>query len=195
MFKKIKVILKEPLVGTCFCFEVVLPICEECSAASEPTIPASNKPIFNAHVLVVDDNPANRKVAEAMLKSAGCTVTSANNGKEGLDILIAGGIDLVLMDCQMPMMDGYEATEAWREQERDKRIPIIALTANASTDNETACCGMSAMPCGKLPELLVGPPDRRHLRDLVIQSTNTILYLQLTLSREKIAQVLRVFSL
>ena len=137
----------EPLVGTCFCFEVVLPICEECSAASEPTIPASNKPIFNAHVLVVDDNPANRKVAEAMLKSAGCTVTSANNGKEGLDILMAGGIDLVLMDCQMPMMDGYEATEAWREQERDKRIPIIALTANASTDNETAClsAGMDAM--------------------------------------------------
>jgi CheY-like chemotaxis protein len=137
----------EPLVGTCFCFEVVLPICEECSSANEPTIPASNKPIFNAHVLVVDDNPANRKVAEAMLKSAGCTVTSANNGKEGLDILIAGGIDLVLMDCQMPVMDGYEATEAWREQEHDKRIPIIALTANASADNETAClsAGMDAM--------------------------------------------------
>jgi CheY-like chemotaxis protein len=60
---------------------------------------------------------------------------------------MAGGIDLVLMDCQMPVMDGYEATEAWREQERDKRIPIIALTANASTDNETAClsAGMDAM--------------------------------------------------
>lgn len=139
----------EPLVGTCFCFEVVLPICEECSSSQEPTLSLANKTLFNAHVLVVDDNPANRKVAEAMLKSAGCTVTSANNGQEGLDILVAGGIDLVLMDCQMPVMDGYEATQAWRDQEHDKRIPIIALTANASSDNETAClsAGMDAMLC------------------------------------------------
>lgn len=139
----------EPLVGTCFCFEVVLSICEECSTSQEPILSLTNKSLFNAHVLVVDDNPANRKVAEAMLKSAGCTVTSANNGQEGLDILVAGGIDLVLMDCQMPVMDGYEATQAWRDQEHDKRIPIIALTANASSDNETAClsAGMDAMLC------------------------------------------------
>lgn len=137
----------EPLVGTCFCFEVVLPICEECGNTAESTLPASNKMIFNAHVLVVDDNPANRKVAEAMLKSAGCTVASANNGREGLNILMAGGIDLVLMDCQMPVMDGYEATQAWRDQEHDKRTPIIALTANAGAENETAClsAGMDAM--------------------------------------------------
>ncbi len=137
----------EPLVGTCFCFEVVLAICEECSTIQEPILSLANKALFNAHVLVVDDNPSNRKVAEAMLKSAGCTVSSANNGQEGLNILIAGGIDLVLMDCQMPVMDGYEATQAWRDQEHDKRIPIIALTANASSDNETAClsAGMDAM--------------------------------------------------
>jgi signal transduction histidine kinase len=137
----------EPLVGTCFCFEVVLPICEECGAMVEPSSPASSKSAFHAHVLVVDDNPANRKVAEAMLKSAGCTVSSANNGREALQCLAAGGIDLVLMDCQMPVMDGYEATQTWRSQEHDKRIPIIALTANASADNETACvaAGMDAM--------------------------------------------------
>jgi CheY-like chemotaxis protein len=137
----------EPLVGTCFCFEVVLPICEECSKVAPSTLSALSKMAFNAHVLVVDDNAANRKVAEAMLKSAGCTVVSANNGREGLNLLMAGGIDLVLMDCQMPVMDGYEATQVWRDQEHDKRIPIIALTANAGAENETAClsAGMDAM--------------------------------------------------
>jgi CheY-like chemotaxis protein len=127
---------------------VILPICEECGLLNESLLAtAANKPVFNAHVLVVDDNPANRKVAEAMLKSAGCTVSSANNGKEALACLAGGGIDLVLMDCQMPIMDGYEATQAWRNQEHEKRIPIIALTANASAENETACiaAGMDAM--------------------------------------------------
>lgn len=139
----------ELLVGTCFCFEVVLPICEECGQLKEllPVPVTGKKLAFSAHVLVVDDNPANRKVAEAMLKSAGCTVSSANNGQEALSHLVAGGIDLVLMDCQMPIMDGYEATRLWREQEMQKRIPIIALTANASSDNEVNCisAGMDAM--------------------------------------------------
>ncbi|PTQ90821.1 response regulator [Agitococcus lubricus] len=137
----------EPLVGTCFCFELVLPICEECSHVADISQPNLHKSAFHAHVLVVDDNPANRKVAEAMLKSAGCTVSSANNGREALQLMAAGDIDLVLMDCQMPIMDGYEATQEWRSQERDKRLPIIALTANASADNETACltAGMDGM--------------------------------------------------
>lgn len=139
----------ELLVGTCFCFEVVLPICEECGQLTEflPVPVTGKKLAFSAHVLVVDDNPANRKVAEAMLKAAGCTVSSANNGQEALSHLVAGGIDLVLMDCQMPIMDGYEATRLWREQEMQKRIPIIALTANASSDNEVNCmsAGMDAM--------------------------------------------------
>lgn len=138
----------ELLVGTCFCFEVVLPICEERSELKENLPSLQGKKLaFSAHVLVVDDNPANRKVAEAMLKAAGCTVSSANNGQEALSHLMAGGIDLVLMDCQMPIMDGYEATQLWREQEIEKRIPIIALTANASADNEVSCisAGMDAM--------------------------------------------------
>ena len=117
--------------------------------------------IFNAHVLVVDDNPANRKVAEAMLKSAGCTVASANNGREGLNILMAGGIDLVLMDCQMPVMDGYEATQAWRDQEHDKRTPIIALTANAGAENETACLAARM-------DAMLSKPFRRQQLELLL---------------------------
>lgn len=137
----------ELLVGSCFCFEVTLAICEACTKESQPVVVNDKKRVFNAHVLVVDDNPANRKVAEAMLRVAGCTVTTANNGQEALVHLSAGSIDLVLMDCQMPIMDGYEATRLWREQEMEKRIPIIALTANASTENETVCinAGMDVM--------------------------------------------------
>jgi CheY-like chemotaxis protein len=96
-----------------------------------------------------------------MLKAAGCTVLTANNGKEALDNLQAGEIDLVLMDCQMPVMDGYEATRLWRNQEHDRRLPIIALTANASPDNETACleAGMDAV---------LGKPFRRQQLEMLL---------------------------
>jgi CheY-like chemotaxis protein len=105
--------------------------------------------------------PANRKVAEAMLKAAGCAVMTANNGREALDSLQGGDVDLVLMDCQMPVMDGYEATRSWRNQERNRRIPIIALTANASPDNETACLdsGMDAV---------LGKPFRRQQLEMLL---------------------------
>ena len=155
----------ELLVGTSFSFEVVLPICTECGESQE-VVPISfngKKMTFTAHVLVVDDNPANRKVAEAMLKAVGCTVASANNGQEALNELVAGGIDLVLMDCQMPIMDGYEATRVWREQETERRIPIVALTANASPDNEVHCitAGMDSM---------LSKPFRRQQLEMILSA-------------------------
>lgn len=155
----------ELLVGTSFSFEVVLPICTECGESKE-LVPISfngKKSVFTAHVLVVDDNPANRKVAEAMLKAVGCTVASANNGQEALNELFAGGIDLVLMDCQMPIMDGYEATRIWREQETERRIPIVALTANASADNEVNCitAGMDSM---------LSKPFRRQQLEMILSA-------------------------
>ncbi len=155
----------ELLVGTSFSFEVVLPICNECGDTKEHKLVGYNgkKSVFNAHVLVVDDNPANRKVAEAMLKAAGCTVVSANNGQEALNELYAGGIQLVLMDCQMPIMDGYEATRVWREQETERRIPIVALTANSSADNEVNCitAGMDAV---------LNKPFRRQQLEMVLSA-------------------------
>lgn len=155
----------ELLVGTSFSFEVVLPICTECGVSQE-VLPISfngKKSVFTAHVLVVDDNPANRKVAEAMLKAVGCTVASANNGQEALNELIAGGIDLVLMDCQMPIMDGYEATRVWREQETKRRIPIVALTANASPENEENCitAGMDSV---------LSKPFRRQQLEMILSA-------------------------
>ncbi|MBF0121301.1 MAG: PAS domain S-box protein [Desulfobacterales bacterium] len=86
------------------------------------------------HVLVAEDNEMNQKVAINMLKKLGHSVVIANNGKEALDILLKEQFDLILMDGQMPEMDGIQATYLIRQKEEEmkkKRIPIIALTAHA----------------------------------------------------------------
>ena len=91
---------------------------------------------FDASVLLAEDNPVNQEVALSMLENLGCRVEVVSNGREVLEAASRTGFDLILMDCQMPEMDGYQATEAIRESERaagaeKERIPIIALTAHA----------------------------------------------------------------
>ena len=93
-------------------------------------------------VLLVDDNPVNRKVARAMLGRLECEVDSAENGVEALHMLENADYDLVLMDINMPEMDGLSATRAIRNpQSRVKRhdIPVIAMTANAMSGDEALC--------------------------------------------------------
>jgi CheY-like chemotaxis protein len=83
---------------------------------------------------LVEDNPVNLEVAQEMLTTLGCEVTSCVNGREALEALDASHFDLVLMDCQMPLMDGYQATQELRQMEQQtgrKRTPVIAVTANA----------------------------------------------------------------
>ena len=85
-------------------------------------------------VLVVEDNPVNRVIAEEMLQSFGLEFIEAQDGVEALDVLARRPVDLVLMDCQMPVMDGYTATQHIRDRESRQRLPrtpIVALTANA----------------------------------------------------------------
>lgn len=94
------------------------------------------------NVLVVEDNAVNQEVALGMLAKIGFNADVADNGQEGLDILAEQHFDLVLMDCQMPVLDGYEATKAIREREIENsqaRIPIIALTANAMIGDSEKC--------------------------------------------------------
>jgi len=95
-----------------------------------------------AMILVVEDNPTNQLVIERMLDSLGHRAVIASDGAEGLAMLATHKVDLVLMDCRMPIMDGYTATRQARARERAEgrdRIPIIALTASASADDERAC--------------------------------------------------------
>ncbi|MDS4029984.1 MAG: response regulator [Candidatus Contendobacter sp.] len=106
-------------------------------AAVEPTsrrsLPFGKPPRFDGRVLVAEDNPVNREVVLAMLEPLGCRVTVADDGRDALVALAREPFDLVLMDCQMPVLDGFAATKAWRQQEvatGKRRVPIIALTAD-----------------------------------------------------------------
>lgn len=90
-------------------------------------------------VLLVEDIVPNQMVATVMLKKLGMEVEIANNGNEAINKWSKGGFDLILMDCEMPEMDGYQATKLIRKKEINVRIPVVALTANAFTDNQQRC--------------------------------------------------------
>ncbi len=97
---------------------------------------------LSGHVLLVEDNPVNRQVAQRLLSLAGLTLDSAENGQEALDLLEKNRYDAVLMDCQMPILDGYSATQRRRASESARglpRVPIIAMTANAMIGDREKC--------------------------------------------------------
>lgn len=103
---------------------------------------------WRATILVAEDHAVNREVTVAMLDGAGCRVDAASTGAEALDAVSRVEYDLILMDCQMPVLDGFEAAKAIRERERSerpatsdsqRRVPIIALTANALETARQQC--------------------------------------------------------
>ena len=96
---------------------------------------------LNCRVLMAEDNGVNQFVARNMLKSLGCEFDIVPNGADALAAAQRGGYDLLLMDCQMPVMDGYEATRRIRqwEQGHGTRLPIVALTANALVGDADLC--------------------------------------------------------
>ena len=99
-------------------------------------------------VLLVEDNVVNQTLARALLKRMGHTVTSVNNGQEAVDAVAVQAFDIVLMDCQMPVMDGFEATRRIRAGDAGQAqagVPIVAMTANAMVGDRELCleCGMN----------------------------------------------------
>jgi PAS domain S-box-containing protein len=93
-------------------------------------------------ILLAEDNEANQLIAQGMLSTLGCQAVVAKNGREAVDHAVRTRFDVILMDCQMPEMDGYEATEALRAMEKKlgrPRTPIIALTANAFSSDRRHC--------------------------------------------------------
>jgi signal transduction histidine kinase/DNA-binding response OmpR family regulator/HPt (histidine-containing phosphotransfer) domain-containing protein len=120
-----------------------------CLAATEGTIdpaqqPASLAPplgVAAAPVLLVEDNPVNLEVAVGILESFGCKVETATDGKEAVERHASGEFGLIFMDCQMPVMDGFEATAEIRKQEARSggHVPIVALTASAIEGDREHC--------------------------------------------------------
>ncbi|MFZ5863705.1 MAG: ATP-binding protein [Nitrospirota bacterium] len=128
------------------CFEVVKGPCQ--SAALESVEQPVRAQLVPAAILLAEDNAVNRDVTMAMLEGVGCRVDSVSAGREVMDAISRVPYDLILMDCQMPDMDGFDATKAIREQERltssavaprRRRVPIIALTANAMETDRQQC--------------------------------------------------------
>jgi two-component system, sensor histidine kinase and response regulator len=104
-----------------------------------PSPPAAR---FMSRILVVEDNPVNQEVAIAILDSLGCQAEVAGNGQEAVEAVAKTHYDLILMDCQMPVMDGFAATAAIRRWEREQGrdpLPIIALTANVMKGFREQC--------------------------------------------------------
>jgi signal transduction histidine kinase/ligand-binding sensor domain-containing protein/CheY-like chemotaxis protein/HPt (histidine-containing phosphotransfer) domain-containing protein len=111
----------------------------EQSAATNPSA-ANDTPRLRGRVLVVEDQALNREVAEGMLAALGVQAATANDGRQALDMLAVDKFDVVLMDCQMPVMDGFSATAELRRREgAGLRMPVIALTANATHEGRDAC--------------------------------------------------------
>ena len=100
------------------------------------------------HILLAEDHPVNQEIALEILTSLGCRVQVVANGREALEALEHATYDVILMDCQMPEMDGFETTRAIREREvamGQAPLPIIAMTAHAMSDDREHCLtvGMS----------------------------------------------------
>jgi PAS domain S-box-containing protein len=116
---------------------------QEALAAPAESAPAARAPAgVRGHILVVEDNLINQQVALGILQIQGYCVTVANNGREALDAYEQGTFDLILMDCHMPEMDGFEATTEIRRREQvpgAKRVAIVALTANAMAQDREEC--------------------------------------------------------
>ena len=103
-------------------------------------VEAHNAPVLGrARILLVEDNPVNQLVAKGMLNKLGCDVVVAAHGGEALSQLEGSLFDLVLMDCNMPVMDGYEASRQIRHRGHWPDLPIVALTANAMPEERERC--------------------------------------------------------
>jgi signal transduction histidine kinase/CheY-like chemotaxis protein/HPt (histidine-containing phosphotransfer) domain-containing protein len=120
-------------------------IVEVMSQSDPVSLPASSEgapeveSTFDLRVLLAEDNPINQMVGKEMLEGLGCKVDIAQNGKEAVEAAARHPYDLIFMDCQMPMMDGYEATKAVKGQNGNPSPVIIAVTAHAAQGDRERC--------------------------------------------------------
>jgi PAS domain S-box-containing protein len=149
--------------GSRFFFEVPLVSAEDAKAAdSAPSMVASDVPA-GSRVLVAEDNLINRRLATTVLEKLGFAPEIAENGARAVELHRAAPYDVILMDCQMPEMDGYQATAMIRADERQSNchVPIIAMTAHAMVGDREAC-----MAAG-MDDYLTKPVAPKTLREIL----------------------------
>ncbi|WP_178106596.1 ATP-binding protein [Pseudomonas yangonensis] len=124
--------------GSVFTLEIPLPFrpySEQAQNSDSPALGGGD----GQPVLLVEDNPVNQTVIEAMLRSLGYQVSLVGDGQQAVHSCSQQDYAAILMDCRLPLMDGYEATRQIRQLERGRQVPIIALTANALQGDREAC--------------------------------------------------------
>jgi signal transduction histidine kinase/CheY-like chemotaxis protein len=134
--------------GSIFTASIVLPLAQA-SASVRPPAEERDHARYQGRVLLVEDNPDNQSLAVQLLERMGCAVEQARDGLEALDRLGNAKFDLVLMDCHMPNMNGYDATREIRRRESGNggsHVPIVALTASVLPEDRALCAevGMDA---------------------------------------------------
>jgi len=149
--------------GATFWCELDFPVAAVPAETGEDKEAATRDGALAGHVLLVEDNKVNQMVARKMLTAMGLTVDLAEDGEEALSALAEKRYDLVLMDCQMPVLDGYRATKTFRDQEvrSEKRLPIIAMTANAMEGDRQKCLDAG------MDDYLAKPVKKEQLRTLL----------------------------
>lgn len=152
----------EPGIGSTFSLSLKLPILH-----SEAPIPAKRSDREAMSVLLVEDNVINQKLAARLLEKMGCHVDIANDGVDAVNKFSASSYDLVFMDCQMPNMDGFEATSRIRQLESGHRTPIIALTANSLPEDRARSFRVG------MDEFLTKPVVKEQLRDALTRWSPT----------------------
>jgi signal transduction histidine kinase/ActR/RegA family two-component response regulator len=151
----------EPGRGSTFSFTTRLPTTAAAESPARETLcrlPGSLKAL---RILVAEDNAINQRVALRLLEGMGHQVDVALDGEQAVAAVERVEYDLVLMDCQMPKLDGFAATRAIRRLERGRRIPIVAMTANAMSDDRQLC-----LEAG-MDDFLAKPVSKRQLFDLL----------------------------
>ncbi len=156
--------------GSVFRFQLALD-----ALAAPPTQPAAASRLGaptryeGRRILLAEDNLVNQRVASRMLEKLGAAVDIASNGRQAVDMALAADYDMVLMDCQMPLMDGFEATRLLRASPGPRaHVPIAAVTANAMTGDREKC-----LEAG-MDDFLAKPIDRDKLTELLDRSLTPV---------------------
>ncbi len=134
---------------------------------ADPPAPVKEVPLkLSGRVLVVEDNPINQLVATSLLTALGVSAEVAEHGITALEKMAKNTYDLVLMDCQMPVMDGWEATRRFRAAESGSHLPIVALTASSTEDDMGRCraCGMDDFLAKPIDLQVLAQMLKRHLK-------------------------------